>query len=550
MVKCYRTLSVCCLAVASSFSVNAAEPFDFSELCKVKKAPNLTQDNKDTTPILLSGINITNHSIFDPNNPDSTAFHRFVNWLHIDTRKEVIESQLPFSANQTVTVDDLIEAERILRSKKYIRDAKISFDPDCPSDQAQPIDVQTWDTWSLLPTLSAGRSSGNNKISLGFKETNLLGYGIRASVKYQQDHERTGYHTMLQMPAPWQPHATLTLQADDFDDGKVLLVDYNLPFYQRSSESLERYYLMSQQQNAFIYQNGQQQHEFATDATYAQLAYGRIWQQNTASTLHWLAGLDYENVAYEPLEKPLPVGLTDYQIITPWLAMQYIEDDYVVLNDIDLINHSEDINLGWEINAKFGVDTVNFGQGFVFQTAINKAWFNNEHTLYRFNTDFKADVGTELNDRFELTSSVSINHRLSRLFALYSHVNGAWQNSVFAERPLAVGGEEGLRGFAQSYQHGTSKIQATAEIRMYPDINVYQLFEIGFVGFIDAGQAFGSTNQANVSDSLLSSAGLGIRLYSSRSSNENVVHIDFTKPIGQFEAVDSWEFGLSVKTTF
>ena len=82
------------------------------------------------------------------------------------------------------------------------------------------------------------------------KEENFLGYGIRASLKYKSDHERSGYHSVLQMPVPWQPHATLTLQADDYDDGQVFLVDYHQPFYQRSSDALMRYFAQSQKQKS------------------------------------------------------------------------------------------------------------------------------------------------------------------------------------------------------------------------------------------------------------------------------------------------------------
>jgi hemolysin activation/secretion protein len=219
------------------------------------------------------------------------------------------------------------------------------------------------------------------------------------------------------------------------------------------------------------------------------------------------------------------------------------------LHDIDLINHNEDVNLGWELNSKFAIDTVNFGQGFLFDTNLTKAWFNN-NALYRFAAGIKGNVGTELDDRLAIYSKAQMNYRWSDSFAFYAHVNGHWQNHEFADKPLAVGGEEGMRGFPESYQHGTSSVKATAELRMYPNINLYQFVDVGFVGFVDVGQAFGSTETANISDSMLTSAGVGIRLYSSRSSNDNVIHIDFSTPLGSYQDVDSWQIGMSVETTF
>jgi hypothetical protein len=88
------------------------------------------------------------------------------------------------------------------------------------------------------------------------------------------------------MPVPWQPHATLTLQADDYDDGQVFLVDYHQPFYQRSSDALMRYFAQSQKQKSYIYQNGMTRSEFFTDELIAQFAYGGILSQDSQQTFH------------------------------------------------------------------------------------------------------------------------------------------------------------------------------------------------------------------------------------------------------------------------
>lgn len=538
-----------CLLFCFCASAQNNNALDLGVVCEIKKVKQPLSSNEPDAE--LKKITIQNNSIFDPDNPETTVFHRFINWLHIDTRKKVIAEQLTFKEGDRINETDIKEAERVLRGKKYIRDAKIFTDLDCEPQDGQAITVQTWDTWSLLPTVNFGRSSGNNKFSLGFKEENFLGYGVRASVKYKTDHERTGYHSVIEMPVPWQPHATLTLQADDYDDGQIFNFDYHQPFYQRNGDSLRRYYAKTQQQNTSIYQNGITHSVFRTDETQGQLALGGVWSQNKYDTLHWLAGIDYQDTRYEQVDNDtLPKNLNDYTIATPWLAMHWVQDNYAVLHDIDLINHSEDINLGWEFNAKFGLDAIQAGEGFIFQSSINKAWFTKSSTLFRFSSGINTTIGTELEDRISVYSKGQLNHHWSRLFTFYGHINAQWQNTEFAEQPLAVGGEEGMRGFSESYQHGTQSIQATAEIRMYPDINLYQLVDLGFVGFVDVGRAYGEVQNPNVSDSILSSVGLGIRLYASRSSNDNVIHIDLSKPIGSYEAVDSWQLGLSVGTTF
>lgn len=533
----------------------ATESLGLDKLCNIKRQEShtvVTSANalSNDKSILIETIDIKVNPIFDPDNPETTGVHEFANWLHIDTRDDVILSQLPFQAGDKVSEVDLLEAERILRSKKYLRESKITFDPLCEENKPQKITVETWDTWSLLPTINIGRSSGNNKYSFGFKEENLLGYGIRASVKYKSDHERTGYHTMLQMPAPWQPHALMSFQADDYDDGKILMADYFQPFYQRTSEELYRIYGLTQEQTSAVYHNGLTESQFGYKGTFGQIAYGQRWKQTTSDTWRWIAGLDYRDVEFDNVMLTERSNLKNYSLTAPWVALQYEQDNFVVLKDIDLINHSEDINLGWSISAKVGLDATSNSTGTLFEFSADKAWQANDDLLYRFNANINGLFGTELDDRISTSLTAKLNYRWTDLLAVYAEASTIWQNTEFAEKPLAVGGEEGIRGFPQSYQHGTKLYKSTMELRVYPNINLYQIVDVGFVGFVDVGRAYGTIEHPNITDKMLGSAGLGIRLYSSRSSNENVVHIDFTKPFSQFENVDSWELGLSVETRF
>ncbi|MBU2278770.1 MAG: hypothetical protein KKB45_08210, partial [Gammaproteobacteria bacterium] len=107
----------------------------------------------------------------------------------------------------------------------------------------------------------------------------------------------------------------------------------------------------------------------------------------------------------------------------------------------------------------------------------------------------------------------------------------------------------------------------TAELRWYPQINIYRLLDVGFVAFADAGRASGGdierTNTMqpllrssadlllqNSSEQWLGSVGIGARFYSSRSSNNHVIHMDLSKPVGGAKDVNSWEIQLKVEERF
>ena len=54
----------------------------------------------------------------------------------------------------------------------------------------------------------------------------------------------------------------------------------------------------------------------------------------------------------------------------------------------------------------------------------------------------------------------------------------------------------------------------------------------------------------NLTDRWLGSVGIGMRIYSSKSSNDHVIHIDLSTPLQRGPRVDSWEIELNVSNRF
>ena len=125
---------------------------------------------------------------------------------------------------------------------------------DC-AGQTQ-VNVTTWDNWSLLPTLSFGRKGGENKLALGFDEDNLLGTGIRTTVRYKKDDQRSGYQVDFRAPVPYLPHATISTRLMDNDDGQLVQVILDDPFYQSSTMHMFNVHYESDQRTDRLYQNG------------------------------------------------------------------------------------------------------------------------------------------------------------------------------------------------------------------------------------------------------------------------------------------------------
>ena len=123
----------------------------------------------------------------------------------------------------------------------------------------------------------------------------------------------------------------------------------------------------------------------------------------------------------------------------------------------------------------------------------------------------------------------------------------ASRKNQYLDIPLALGGDTGVRGYAEQYQHGEHLWSASAELRYNPHWELYQLVNVAWAAFVDSGKAWGQTPAINSTDTTLQSIGIGARLFSSHSSEGNVVHMDIIKPLTMGPNVDSWQWRVQVK---
>jgi hypothetical protein len=259
-------------------------PSDNGNDLQTHKNRQLSQDpNRAEVPAKLSKnkrqvakISINNNTIFDESADGTMAIHYLANWMHITTKAVVILERLPFKEGDLLNEEDLLEAERIIRSQAYIRDVKITFKENCNINDPAQIEIQTWDNWSLIPTVSFGRKGGENKLSIGVKEDNVLGSGVRARFKYNSDEQRNGYQFTLRSPFPAIPYSTVFVDFVDNDDGQLTQLELDKPFYHIHSDYMFTVSFLNNNKTEDIFQNGLTRNSFNENSHFYSLSGG--WQ--------------------------------------------------------------------------------------------------------------------------------------------------------------------------------------------------------------------------------------------------------------------------------
>lgn len=596
----------------TSAELAVAAPVTLQHLCELIKKPASASTDAEFAAVIhtlqVGDIRFVVHPIFDSNSEDFFWLHQFANWLHINSQPAALQRELSFQTGDNIQSTELAEAQRLLRAKSYLRDAKIRVAAQCNADGRHNIEIETWDNWSLLPSIGFGRSSGRNKSSFGFKEDNLLGYGVRASVKYQSDYLRHGYETKVEMPLSLTgidslQHSYLTTEWTDNNDGSRSYLLFDKPFYQAKTPKMLRVEWLDDQRLDQIYQQDRLAQQFLTEEQLYEVSAGWLMSSTDQVQLRLLTGYRSQQwqFAVDPLHPTSQLPF-DRRYQYPWLGLEYQQQQYQVVSDLYLINHPEDINLGWHHLFKFGLQTGDLAAGkalaYQLQFKSDKGFGDNDN-LWLASASIDGMFGVNSGDQLKLAIKAENFYRLSSSFTLYHKLAYAHRNKVWLDDPLTLGGDNGLRGYPVQYQHGNQSLLGTVELRWYPHLTLYQLIDVGFVAFADAGRISGTSTSdqqywihqqdllmagsgyavpvflgtaqpvtrstadihlieapinmpvyAPVNGQWLGSVGIGARFFSSRSSNNHVIHLDLSKPVGSATQVNDWEIQLQVEQRF
>ncbi|WP_085949164.1 hypothetical protein [Paraglaciecola chathamensis] len=238
----------------------------------------------------------------------------------------------------------------------------------------------------------------------------------------------------------------------------------------------------------------------------------------------------------------------------PFLTFEYLQKDYQKLTNLNLINQIEDFNLGWHISTMVGSDFSSSlaSPDVIFSVSSTTGFKISSNSYLFFDTKYEGEnySNSRVKDRYLLSFITEYFHKINSSWGAYLKNTNVLSRNQFLDRPVELGDDSGVRGYPLQYQHGERTTQLTAELRYYPHINIYKLFELGGAAFFDAGKAFGESPVINVNNSFITSIGVGARFYSPHSSEAQVIHVDLVKPLSPSDVINSVEIRISTKHSF
>jgi outer membrane protein assembly factor BamA len=470
------------------------------------------------------------------------------------TEPEVIHSVLLFEEGDVYNPRKLLESERLLRKQGYLYDARINAKLDC--DGNVHVKVITRDLWTLLPEISFSRSGGENESSIGFRESNFLGWGKRVSFSRTRDADRTGYLFVYDDPHIFSSRYQGRLEYSDNDDGKRHYLDVSYPFFSIDTPYSYGVTSYSDQRRESLYYRGDVVSEFEQKTILNRAYFGHSSQLGNSWTQRIKLGVENRKDTFKAISLTnLPIA-EDRTLSYPYVSGQWFEDHYVKVRNFDSIYRTEDLNLGWNIRALLGYSSKDFSDDAsrtIYSLSLSKAHYSGDNQLWRFKADLDGYWNEETDDVENLFASTQLQYYLNTTLrqSWYAKARLQYAENLTADKQLTIGGENGLRGYPLDYQVGDRSFLVTLEKRYYWEYDLLQLFKVGGAAFYDIGRAWYNNKDNGDNGNVLQNVGVGLRLAPSRANAGTVIHLDIAAPINkQDDDIDSVQWLVTVKNTF
>ncbi|MDH4053176.1 MAG: hypothetical protein OEU93_16515 [Rubrivivax sp.] len=502
----------------------------------------------------IGEIRVVPRDVFDTSDPKEDNFlFRWANALHIQTRASVIRHALLFKTGDRVSVRQIEECERLLRSNRYLYD--VQFRPLAYHDGVVDIEVLTRDTWSLDLGVSAGRSGGANSSGIHLKEYNLLGTGTALSFGHSNNVDRSSDEFQFSNDRAFGTWTSIDLSHATNSDGQRDALAVVRPFYALDSRWTAGVTASADDRVDAVYEAGQivsqYRHRQDVGEVFAGWSPGLVdgWVQR------YSIGMSYQDDAYavEPgLDAPdaLP---PDEKRVGPFVRYALIEDRFNRELNRNLIGRPEFFALGLSSTVQLGWAATGLGSSsdaLLYSASVSRGFEPRpQHTLIVAGNLSGQVAGSKVR-RQQLGGQAQYYLPQSPRWLFYAAASADMLTRPELPDILMLGGDNGLRGYPLRYQSGTRRALFTTEERFYTDLYIWRLFRIGGAAFLDVGRAWGGDQVNAVNPGWLGDAGLGLRIVSARSAFSNVLHIDLAFPLNPTADIEKVQFLVKTKASF
>jgi hypothetical protein len=496
-------------------------------------------------------IEVDARNIFDLSRPgENLLLFRLANRLHRTTRPWVILEQLVFRSGDPFSHQALAESERVLRGNHYVYDAHVV--PLRCVDHRVDVSVLTRDVWTLEGGVSFHRAGGANSSSFELQDINFLGSGKRIQLSQTSTVDRLSRLIGYRDPNLLGSRGQLDLSFSDNSDGKTESVSLERPFYSLDARWAAGVKGFMDRRVDSLYDAGHVVDLFRHQQDFLELYGGLSPGLVNGDTQRFRAGftLDRNLFTRVPGSSFVPA---DRVLAYPWIGYQWIENGFTTERDLNRIQRTEDFNFGRQVDLKLGFSGKGFGgdrDRLIAAGTASAGWRPAPAELLFGSLFATARYAEGRAENAVVSGALRFYARDWGTSVTYVNLEGALVHRLDADGQLLLGGDSGLRGYPLRFEQGDRRVLLNLEQRVYGTREFFHLLYFGGAVFFDAGRAWFAEAHSPRGEGLLTDAGLGLRIGSSRSARGSVVHLDLAFPLNAGPTIKRAQWLVSTSESF
>lgn len=511
-------------------------------------------DELEANGARIGEVTLQVNDVFDTSSPkEDKSIFRLANRLHINTRDSVIKSQLLFRSGDRFRKSIIEESARLLRRNQFFYDAMIQvvrYD-----NNVVDILVSARDNWTLLPELSFSRSGGESRYQFGLEEDNLLGTGSSVTIARRKDEDRRSTQFGFSDRNVGRSWVSLDVQYRDSDDGDGSRLRIVRPFYALDTTWSAGIDLFHSDREDPLFSLGDEVGRFRHDERGSAIWFG--WSPGLVDnwTTRWSTGFVMSDNRFAVPDDPLDTLIvpTNRDLRYPYMRLERIENRFVTAQNLNQIVRTEDIYIGTQFDVTLGYFGKAFGadsEGSIFAANAQTSFGEPANRLLTLDAGVEGRIesGDVRNGRLQAAATYYKRQSAKRVF--YTRFSTTLGQALDDDKLVELGGDSGLRGYPRAFGNGDKSALLTIEQRFYTDWYPFRLFRVGGAAFVDIGRTWGADATGFRDDRLLSDAGIGLRLGSTRGNSNRVIHIDLAFPLKSDPRVDEVQILIESKRSF
>lgn len=514
-----------------------------------------TWESLEEEGAVIGNLEVVVNDVFDTSDPREDHFlGRTANFIHIRSRRLTIYRDLPFKVGDAVDARLMGETERYLRSRSYIRDARV--DPFLNRDGTVTARVAVYDTWSLKGGVKFRYEGGDAEWAVDLEEVNLLGLGKTLRLGYEKNRERTIATAGYKDPALFGSRWRFAVGYADLSDGSRKSLSLRRPFTSLDTHRAFGLRAFSEESTVRLYELGEEIVRYPADFERGGLEAWKTVRRRERWALRLGGEYDIDRARYgEPLVDPgrvaEPPPADDRDLQGPLFHLHYLEDRYRKRKNMASIGQTEDVNFGWDVHGAAGMYAEALGSAsdaFVGGLSVRKHWQPREYATLKLAAAARGryEGGRWEDSRWSLRLGAFDQRWSLQTVTLRASFDGAVRPAP--ENVLTIGASDGLRGYVNDFLSGDRRWVVTLEERIVTRWIVWGMAQVGFVAFGDAG-AVRRLDGARWSRTYADVGG-GLRIGNLKSAYGRVVVATIALPLVKGPGVNNFEVFIGNEISF